>query len=336
MFDLRRRDFITLIGGAAATSLLPRPPVARAQRPERARRIGIVMPFAQGDPEYVARVRVLREELARLGWSEGVNVHFDERWTTDNMDQVRAEAASLSASRPDVIVAMGGRVVPVLMQMSRSIPIVVPIAGDPVGIGWVKSLAKPGGNVTGFTFIEMSVFGKMLDVLKQISPATAAVGFIYNPDNPSTVVYTRAFEAAAIPLAIEPILVPIHGLGDIERALANLADRKNAGIFCAPDITIQNLREEVIALVGRHHLPAIYSDPSFPKVGGLAFYGADRVEMFRKAAGYVDRVLKGEKPGDLPFQQPTKYQFVINLRTAKVLGLTISPSVLALADEVIE
>jgi putative tryptophan/tyrosine transport system substrate-binding protein len=333
---MRRRAFITFIGGMVAAPALLWPRVARAQQPSTMRRVGIVMPCTKGDAEYENRVRALRQELARLGWTEGRNIQFDERWTTDNMDLVRANAASLLASKPDVVVATGGRVVPALMQISRSIPIVVPGASDPVGTGWVQSLARPGGNVTGFTFFELSMFGKVLEILKQIAPATARVGFIYNPDNPNTILFTRAFELATGPLSVEPVIVPIHGLADIDRAVASLADREKAGVFFPPDITIQALRQEIIALVGRYRLPAIYSDPVFPKIGGLAFYGADRTEMFRQAAGYVDRVLRGERPADLPFQQPTKYQLAINLKTAKTLGLDVPEKLLAIADEVIE
>lgn len=294
------------------------------------------MPFAKTDSEYESRVRAFQQELARLGWTEGGNIQFDERWTIDDMDRVRAEAAGLMASNPEVVVAIGGRVIPILMQLSRSVPIVVPGASDPVGIGWVKSMARPGGNVTGFTFLELSMFGKMLEILKQIAPATARVAFLYNPDNPNTVYFRRAFETAIGPLAIEPIVVPVHAVADIEPSLAALADRRDAAVFFPPDVTLQVLRAQVVALVARHRLPAIYSDPAFPKIGGLAFYGADRLDLFVRAAGYVDRILRGEKPGDLPFQQPTRYQLILNLKTAKALGIELSPTVLALADEVIE
>jgi putative ABC transport system substrate-binding protein len=278
----------------------------------------------------------LRQELGRLGWTDGGNIQFDERWTTDNMDRVRAEAASLMASNPDAVVAIGGRVVPVLMQLSRSVPIVVAGAGDPIGIGWVASLARPGGNVTGFTMFELSMFGKTLETLKQIAPATVRVALVFNPENPNSVVYRRTLEEAAGPLAIEPVITPIHGIAELDRAIASLAERRGTGVFFLPDVTVNALRAEAIALAGRHRLPAIYADPIFVKSGGLAFYGADRVDLFRRAAGYVDRILRGEKPGDLPFQQPTKYQFVLNLKTARALGLELSPTVLALADEVIE
>jgi putative ABC transport system substrate-binding protein len=320
------------LGAAAAWPLR-----ARAQEPAgRLRHIGIVMPYAEGDAEFTARVLALRQELARLGWKEGANAQFDERWTTDNMDRIRTNAASLLASNPDVIVTTGGRVVPILMQLSRSVPIVLPGTVDPVGTGWVQSLARPGGNVTGFTALELSMFGKILEILKQIAPATTRVGLIYNPDNPTSVVFRRTIESFAGRLAIEPVDVAIHGLADIERAVANLTERPNTGIFFLPDLTINALRTEVIALAERHRLPAMYSEAMFVKSGGLVFYGVDRIDLYRRAAGYVDRILRGEKAGELPFQQPTKYQLMINLNTAKALGLRVPNTLLVAADEVIE
>ena len=329
---IRRREFITLLGGAAAAW----PLAAQAQQGERVRRVGIVMPYPRGDSENEARVRAFKQELAKLGWTDGGNIRFDERWTTDDMSRVWAEAASLMASNPDVVVATGGRVVPVLMQLSRSIPIVLPGVSDPVGVGWVQSLAHPGGNVTGFTSLELSTLGKSLEILKQIAPAVVRVALIYNPDNPNSVHYRRISEAASAPLAIEAIDHPIHGLADIDRAVTNLADRGNSGIFFLPDLTTSALRDDVVGLVARRRVPAIYSEPFFVKLGGLAFYGADRLEGFRRSAGYVDRILRGEKPGDLPFQQPTKYELILNRTAAKALGLELSPALLALADEVIE
>ena len=329
---ITRRRFVRLLGGAAAAW----PLAAQAQQDERVRRVGIVMPYPRGDSENEARVRAFKQELAKLGWTDGGNIRFDERWTTDDMSRVRADAGSLMASNPDVVVATGGRVVPVLMQLSRSIPIVLPGVSDPVGVGWVQSLAHPGGNVTGFTSLELSTLGKSLEILKQIAPAVVRVALIYNPDNPNSVHYRRVSEAASAPLAIEVIDHPVHGLADIDRAVTNLADRGNSGIFFLPDLTTNALRDDVVGLVARRRVPAIYSEPFFVKLGGLAFYGADRLEGFRRSAGYVDRILRGEKPGDLPFQQPTKYELILNRTAAKALGLELSPALLALADEVIE
>ena len=328
---MRRREFITLLGGAVALPL-----EARAQQGERVRRVAIVMPYAKGDSEIEPRVRSFKQELARLGWKEGGNIAFVEHWTTDNMERVRAEAAALVASNPDIMIASGGRLVPVLMRLTRSIPIVLPGASDPVGVGWAQSLARPGGNVTGFTNFELSMLGKSVEILKQIAPATVRVALVYNPDNPNSLFYRRISELASAPLSIEPIDFPIHSLADIERIVASMADRGNSGIFFLPDITTNALRDNVVALVARHRLPAIYSESFFVKLGGLAFYGTDRIEQFRRAAGYVDRILRGEKAGDLPFQQPTKYNLMLNLRTEKALGLDIPAGVLALADEVVE
>jgi len=329
---MNRRKFTIFLSGAAAAW----PLAAGAQQPGRVRRVGILMPYPKGDSEHEARVRAFKQELAKLGWTDGANVRFDEHWTTDNMDMVRSHAASVVASNPDIIVTTGGRVVPVFMRLTRSIPMVLPSASDPVGVGYAQSLAHPGGNVTGFTALELSILGKSLEILKQIAPATVRVALIYNPDNPNSVVYRRISEAASAPLAIEPIDLPIHGMADIDRAVASLAERGNSGIFFLPDLTISALRDEVVGLVARRRVPAIYSEPFFVKLGGLAFYGADRMEGFRRSAGYVDRILRGEKPGDLPFQQPTKFELAINLKTAKALGLTVPPGLLVAADEVIE
>jgi putative tryptophan/tyrosine transport system substrate-binding protein len=328
---MRRREFITFLGGFAVWPL-----AARAQQPGRVRRIGMLMPYPKGDSETEARVGAFKQELAKLGWTEGGNIRFDEHWTADNMDMVRSHAADVVASNPDIIVTYGGRVVPVFMRLTRSIPIVLPSASDPVGVGYAQSLAHPGGNVTGFTGFELSILGKSLEILKQIAPAIVRVALIYNPDNPNSAHYRRISEAAAAPLAIEGIDLPIHSLADIDRAVTNLADRPNSGIFFLPDATIDALRDDVVSLVTRRRVPAIYSEPFFVKLGGLAFYGPDRMEGFRRSAGYVDRILRGEKPGDLPFQQPTKYELMLNRTAAKALGLELSPALLALADEVIE
>jgi ABC-type uncharacterized transport system substrate-binding protein len=227
-----------------------------AQQRERMRRIGIVMPFAKGDSDGEARVRAFKQELAKLGWTDGSNIQFDEHWPADNMDLVRSQAASLVASNPDIIIASGGRIVPVLMRLTRSIPMVLPGASDPIGVGWAQSLARPGGNVTGFTGFELSTLGKSLEILKQIAPAVVRVALIYNPDNPNSVHYRHISEGVSARLAIETVDHPIHGLDDIDRAVASLADRGNGGIFFLPDITTNKLREDVVALVARRRVPA--------------------------------------------------------------------------------
>jgi len=318
---MKRREFILAVGGAAAAW----PLAARAQQ-ERMRRIGILMAYPKGDPELTMRLQAFRQELAKLGWTQGVNVQLDRA-----LDRGRYGSRALRGGKSGEV--KSGRV---LLQLSRTIPIVAPGASDPVGVGWATSLARPGGNLTGFTTFELSIFGKSLALLKQIAPRITRVAFIYNPDNPNTAFYRRSFEAASGPLAVEPIDLPIHGLADIERAVDSFADRQNTGLSFPSDLTTVAMRNEIVALVARHHLPAIYSDPAFVRIGGLAFYGSDRVDQFRRAAGYVDRILRGEQPGDLPFQQPTKYQFILNLKTAKAMGLDLSPTLVALADEVIE
>lgn len=312
------------------------PNAARTQSSASPRRIGILIPYRRGDEEYEGRVLAFREELARRGWIDGTTIRFDERWTADNMDQVRAAANGIMGANPDAVIAIGGRVIPLLLQISRSVPIVVPGAVDPVGVGWVESLARPGGNVTGFTFLELSIFGKMLDALKQMAPSTIRVANIHNPDNRSTATFNREFERAASALALEAVSIPVHDMGAIERAAADLAARPNSAIFFPPDITIQALREKIVPLLGKVRIPAIYTDDVFVRIGGLASYAADRKEIYRQAASYVDRILRGEKAGELPFQQPTRYQLKINLKTAKSLGLELSPTLIATADLVIE
>jgi putative ABC transport system substrate-binding protein len=252
------------------------------------------------------------------------------------MNLIRSAATNLVELNPDVILAVGARVVPILMELTRSIPIITPSGMDAIARGYVESLARPGGNVTGFATMEVSVIGKMLQTLKEIAPNVAHVSMIFNPDNPAGDLFVRSFEPAAGPLGVEPIIAHIHGLGDIERVVAAAAAQPNGGIFVPLDVTINAFMEQTIATIARHRLPAIYSERVFVTSGGLVFYGTDRIEQYRRAASYVDRILRGEKASDLPFQQPTKYDLVINLKTAKALGLTIPPNLLFTADEVIE
>jgi putative tryptophan/tyrosine transport system substrate-binding protein len=329
---MRRREFLGVLGGAATAW----PLAAHGQRGERVRRIGILMPFPPTNAEMQARVRAFREELRKRGWAVGVNAQFDERWTSDNMDLIRSAATSLVELNPDAILAVGGRVMPILMELTRSIPIVTAGGTDPVARGYAESLARPGRNVTGFASMELSVVSKMLQTLKEIAPSVSHISMIYNPDNPAGALFARSFESAAGPLGFKPTIAHIHGLTDIERAVAAAAAQPNSGIFVPLDVTISAFIEQTVATVARHRLPAIYSERVFVTSGGLVYYGTDRVELYRRAASYVDRILRGEKAGDLPFQQPTKYDLVINLQTARALGLTIPPKLLFTADEVIE
>ena len=327
---MQRRQFITIFGCAVVWPL-----VARAQG-ERVRRIAIVMPFPPTNAEMQARVRAFRDELRKRGWAASINVQFDERWTSDNMDLIRSAATNVVTLKPDVILAVGGRVVPILMELTQSVPIVIPGGTDPVGRGYAESLAHPGRNVTGLAIMEASVVSKMLQTLKEMSPNITHISMIYNPANPAGALYARSFQSAAGPLGLEPTVRHIHGVADIESAVAVATAQPNGGIFFPPDVTTIGHVEQTVAAVARHRVPAIYSERVFVTKGGLVYYGSDRIEIYRGAASYVDRILRGEKPGDLPYQQPTKYELVINLQTAKAQSLTIPPKLLFTADEVIE
>jgi len=329
---MKRYEFITFLGSAVAIW----PPATHAQQDARMRRVGILMPFSPTDKEIQERVRTFKEELRKLGWTAGINVQFDERWTMDNMDLIRAAAANLLELKPDVVLAIGGRVIPILMKLTSSIPIIVPGGTSPVERGWVKSLARPGGNITGFSQSELSIIGKMLQTLKEIAPNLSHVAMIYNPDNPAAAFFGQSFKDAAGPLAIQPIIAHVHDLADIEGVIKTSSERPNGGIFFAPDVTVGAHLEQIVAIVARYRVPSIYSEPLAVKIGGLVYYGTDRVDLYRRSASYADRVLRGEQPGDLPYQQPTKYELVVNMQTAKALGLTVPLSLLARADEVIE
>jgi putative ABC transport system substrate-binding protein len=328
---MRRRAFIGALGSAA----IAWPVMARAQQGERVRRVGILMPYPPSALEIQTRVRAFKDELQSRGWAAGVNIQFDERWTTDDMELIRAAATNLVELKSDAIFAVGGRVVPILMQMTRTIPIIAP-ASDPVALGWAQSLARPGGNVTGFGGQELSVIGKGLQTLKEIAPNVSRIGIIYNPDNPTGAHFARWFESAARTLGMKPLIIQVHGLPDIERAINDVAAQPNGGLFFPLDLTLQRFTQQIIEVVMRRRVPAIYSERPFVASGGLVYYGVDRIDLYRRCATYVDRILRGEKASDLPYQQPTEYELVINLKTAKALGLTVPPALLATADEVIE
>jgi putative ABC transport system substrate-binding protein len=327
---MKRRDFITLLGGAAAWPL-----AAHAQQGARQRRVGILLAFAESDDEYQGRVAAFRQEIRRLGWPEE-SLRIDERWPADDMKRVRADASELITLKPDAILVGGRRALSVLQEQTRSIPVVFAGITDPVEQGVVTNLARPGGNVTGFSTFELSVFGKMLETLKQMAPNCTRVALVFNPDNASGVLVSRIFETIAAPLAMQATLIAVQNPGQIERAIESFARERNGGLLFAPDVTVYIHRQLVIAQVDRQRVPAIYADPVMVKAGGLMSYGPDRRDMFRRAASYIDRILRGEKPGDLPVQQPTKFELVINLKTAKTLGIEVPPTLLARADEVIE
>jgi putative ABC transport system substrate-binding protein len=331
---MRRREFITLVGGAAAAW----PLAVRAQQGERMRRIGALVGGAETDPESRARVAALREGLEQRGWSEGRNLRIDYRWASADSDRIRAFAAELVATAPEAIFAHTTPATTRLLEATRNIPIVFASVSDPVGDGIVASFARPGGNVTGFTNVEASMGGKWLEILKELSPAVARVGFLFNPaTSPGGGSYfLRPFEAAAPLFNVQPISTPVEDVVDIERAVAPLAVGANGGLIVNSDVFTTRHRAAIIAAAARHRVPAIYPFAYFAADGGLAAYGTDVRDLWRRASSYIDRILRGEKPADLPVQAPTKFELVINLKTAKALSLNIPAMLLARADEVIE
>ena len=332
---MRRREFITLSGGAAATSLLF-PLAARAQQNERMRRIGVLMNLAAEDPETKARLAAFEQVLQRLGWTIGQNVRIDDRAAGGNTDKLRGYAAELVALAPDVILAQSSTAVALLLQATRSVPIVFADISDPVGAGFVDSLARPGGNATGFMLLEYSLSGKWLELLKEIVPRLTRAAVLRDPANPAATAQFGSIQAMAPSLGVEVSPVSVRDAGEIERAVEAFARTANGGLIVTPSASVSVYHDLIIALAARHKLPAIYSFRSLVTRGGLLSYGPDTVDQFRSAAGYVDRILKGEKPADLPVQAPTKFELVINLKTAKALGLDVPTAVLARADEVIE
>jgi putative ABC transport system substrate-binding protein len=332
---MRRREFITLSGGAVATSLLF-PLAARAQQSEHVPRIGVLMNLAAEDPETKARLTAFEQVLQRLGWTIGQNVRIDDRVAGGNTDKLRGYAAELVALAPDVILAQSSTAVALLLQATRSVPIVFADISDPVGAGFVDSLARPGGNATGFMLLEYSLSGKWLELLKEIVPRLTRAAVLRDPANPAATAQFGSIQAMAPSLGVEVSPVSVRDTGEIERAVEAFARTANGGLIVTPSASVSVYHDLIIALAARHKLPAIYSFRSLVTRGGLISYGPDTVDQFRNAAGYVDRILKGEKPADLPVQAPTKFELVINLKTAKALGLDVPTAVLARADEVIE
>ena len=334
---MRRREFILALGGAAAAPSFFWPLAAHAQQPDGMRRIGVLLASAADDPEYQARMAAFQQALALLGWTIGRNLRIDTRWATTNSDDIRRHAAELAALAPDVIVSgTGTATVAPLLQATRTVPIVFVIVIDPVGAGFVASLARPGGNATGFTLFEYGMSGKWLELLKQIAPGVTRAAVLRDPAIASGIGQFGAVQAVAPSLGVELSPVDVRDALEIERAVTAFARSGNGGLIVTASPVATRHRDLIATLAARHRLPAVYSARHFVTAGGLISYGPDYVDQYRQAAGYVDRILKGEKPADLPVQAPTKYQLVINLKTAKALGLTVPPSVLARADEVIE
>jgi putative ABC transport system substrate-binding protein len=327
-----RRDFITLLGGAAAAW----PLAARAQQASQIRRIGVLMNLAEDEAEAPRRVGAFLQGLQELGWTDGRNVRIDYRWAGGDAERIRRSAAELVALAPDVILANASPSVVALQQATRTVPIVFVNVADPVGAGFVEGLARPGGNATGFTLFEYGISGKWLELLKEIAPRVARVAVLRDPAIAAGSGQLGAIQSVAPSFGVELSPLGVRDAPEIERAVTAFARSSNGGLIVTASGLANIHRDLIITLAARHRLPAVYSYRFFVAGGGLISYGPDRVDPYRRAAGYVDRILKGEKPADLPVQQPTRYELVINLKTAKALGLEIPPALLARADEVIE
>jgi putative ABC transport system substrate-binding protein len=331
---MKRREFITLLGGAAAAW----PVAARAQQPHRMRRIGVLMGFPESDSQAQSYIAAFRDRLQKLGWTDGRNLQIDTRWAIPaEASSMQRLAKELVALQPDLILSHTTPTTAALLQQTRTIPIIFAVVTDPVGSGFVTSLPRPGGIVTGFTLVEPTMAAKWLQLLKQIAPHVNRVAMLFNPATATYADYfLKPFKAAAPSFAVEAIAAPAHDKSEIESVIAAQAREPNGGLIVMPDSFTDVHRVEITSLVARYRLPAIYAFRFFAVIGGLLSYGADYRDNFRRAADYVDRVLKGGKPADLPVQAPSKYVLVINLKTAKSLGLEFHPQLLATADEIIE
>jgi putative ABC transport system substrate-binding protein len=330
---MKRRDFITLLGG----STLVWSSAVYARQTTGMRRVGFLHPYVENDNEVLARVIAFREGLESLGWTENRNIRVVHRYSGGDLGRIRAYATELVYSAPDLIVGSGTPITAALKAATSTIPIVFNLVNDPVGQGFVHSLSQPGGNATGFTFIDFPLIGKWLEMIKEIDPKVRHVALMFNPDTtPFYPAFLRELEAANKSLAVELSASPVHDEAEVEAAITALAQEPGGGLIAAPDAFINNHRKAIMTLTERCRLPAIYGFRQFAREGALISYGPDSADIVRRSAGYVDRILKGERPGDLPVQAPTKYVLVINLKTAKTLGLDIPPALLTHTDEVIE
>ena len=328
---MKRREFITVLGGAAAW-----PVAGHAQQPERMRRVGVLNPSPENDTGAQARVAAFVQALGRFGWVEGKNIRIDYRFAAGDPTLFKTYAAELVGLSPDVILANSSSAVAALRQQTRTIPVVFTPVADPVGQGFVESLARPGGNLTGFTTNDAELMGKWLQLLKEVAPSVTRVAVIFNPDTaPFAPLFNRAIEAAAPPFGMTVTLAPVHDDAEIEAAIASHAREPGGGLINFPESFSATHRDVIVAAAVRHGLPQI-GQPELTRAGGLMSYWLDIVDVYAQAASYINRILKGASPADLPVQQPTKFSLIINLKTARALGLTIPPGVLAIADEVIE
>jgi putative ABC transport system substrate-binding protein len=328
---MRRRDLITLLGGAAVAW----PLAARAQQGERMRRIGVLMALAADDPEGQARMTAFQQGLAQLGWIDGRNVRIDTRWAAGDTNRYRSYAAELLEFAPDVVLAVGSAAMGPL-QATRSVPVVFVQVADPVGAGFVERLARPGGNATGFTVFEYGISAKWLELLKEVAPQVTRAAVLRDATIAAGAGQLGAIQSVAPSLGIELRPVAVRDAGEIERAVTAFAREAKGGLIVVAGAAVAVHRALIINLAAQYRLPAVYPYRYYVASGGLMSYGPDNIDQYRRAAGYVDRILKGEKPADLPVQAPTKYKLVINLKTAKALGLDIPPTLLARADEVID
>jgi putative ABC transport system substrate-binding protein len=331
---MRRRDFITVIAGLGA--VWPLTLTARAQQPQRMRRIGVIIPGTADDAEYQARMAAFLQELQQLGWSDGRNVRIDTRWAAGDANLFRKYATELVAFEPDVILAPGSTSLGLLLQTTRTVPIVFATILDPVGAGFVESLARPGGNATGFIAFEYGLSGKWLELLKQIAPNLTRVAVLRDPAVAAGIGQFAAIQSVAPSLGVELRPIDVREANEIERAVTMFARSANAGLIVTAASGSAIHADLIVSLAAQHKLPAVYGNRHFVTGGGLISYGPDRVDQYWRAAAYVDRILKGEKPADMPVQAPTKFELVINLKTAKALGIAVPPALLAQANEVIE
>jgi putative ABC transport system substrate-binding protein len=330
---MKRREFITLLGSAAAAW----PLAARGQQSSRMRRVGALMAFAESDPEYQANVGAFRDGMQKLGWTEGRNIQIDYRWAGPETETIQRFAKELVALQPELILSSSTSTTAALLQQTRTIPIIFTVVVDPIGSGFVASLSQPGGNVTGFINLDPNMIGKWLELLKEIAPHVTRVVAVYHPETaPYYEIYLNPFKTAAQSLGVEAIVAPVHDISGFESVCAAQARQPNGGIVLVPDPYMITHRADITSLAARHRLPAVYFNRAFAEVGGLLSYGNDILDNYRRAATYVDRVLKGEKASELPVQFPVKFELVLNLKTAKMLGLDSPLSLQQRADEVIE
>jgi putative tryptophan/tyrosine transport system substrate-binding protein len=331
---IRRRELIVVLGSAAATWPLG----ALAQQADRVRRIVAILPYPESDPQSQARATIFRARLQELGWLEGQNIRLDFRWDASNLERIRAYAVELLGEKPDIILANSTPVVAALLEEKNTAPIVFVSVSDPVGQRFVASFARPAGNVTGFTNLEPSMGSKWVEMLKEIAPATKRAALILHPDLApfNTDLYARSIQSAGASLAIATAIAPVRDAAEIEAVITNLGSVPGGGLLVMLDTFVTRQRKLIMSLTTRYRLPAVWPVPFFAQEGGLIAYGANIADLFRRAAPYVDRILRGEKPADLPVQAPTNFELIINLKTAKALGLTVPPTLLIRADEVIE